>query len=114
MVGGIGVMNIMLASVAERTHEIGIRLAVGARTRDVLGQFLTEALLLSVAGGLCGIALGFGLAKALTAFLAWPTQVAAATAFIAFGVSAAVGIFFGWYPAVRATRVDPIEALRWE
>jgi putative ABC transport system permease protein len=114
VVGGIGVMNIMLASVTERTREIGLRLAVGARTRDVLSQFLAEALMLSIAGGLFGIGLGFGLAKALTAFLAWPTQVAAATAFVAVGFSAAVGIFFGWYPAVRAARVEPIEALRWE
>jgi putative ABC transport system permease protein len=114
LVGGIGVMNIMLASVVERTREIGIRLAVGARARDVLGQFLAEALLLSLAGGLAGLVLGFGLAKSMSAFFAWPTPIAAPTALAAVAFSAAVGVFFGWYPAARAARVEPIEALHWE
>jgi putative ABC transport system permease protein len=114
VVGGIGVMNIMLASVVERTREIGLRLAVGARARDVLSQFLAEALVLSIAGGLGGVVLGYGAAKALTAFLGWPTEMVATTAAIAVAFSAAVGIFFGWYPAARAAHVEPIEALRWE
>jgi putative ABC transport system permease protein len=114
LVGGIGVMNIMLVSVTERTREIGLRLAVGARTRDVQRQFLVEALLLSGAGGLCGVAVGYGLGKIITGLLSWPTELAPGTAFLAVGFSAAVGILFGWYPARRAARVDPIDALRYE
>ena len=113
-VGGIGIMNIMLVSVTERTQEIGLRLAVGARRRDVLVQFLVEALVLSLAGGILGVALGIASAQALTVLLEWPTRVGAATIALAFGIAAAVGIGFGFYPARRASRLDPIDALRYE
>jgi putative ABC transport system permease protein len=114
IVGGIGVMNIMLVSVTERTREIGLRLAVGARTRDVLLQFLAEATLLSVCGGLLGIAFGVLVARTFTEVLEWPTQVAPGAALISFAFAAAVGIFFGWYPARKAASIDPIDALRSE
>ncbi|MGH9371848.1 MAG: ABC transporter permease [Vicinamibacterales bacterium] len=114
LVGGIGVMNIMLVSVTERTREIGIRLAVGARRRDVLLQFLAEATLLSVAGGVLGIALGYLVATSLTEFLAWRAEVAPAAVLGSFVFAAAVGIFFGWYPANKAAGIDPIDALRTE
>jgi putative ABC transport system permease protein len=114
LVGGIGIMNIMLVSVTERTREIGLRMAVGARTRDILSQFLTEAVSLSVLGGLVGIALGVGISQALTRGLGWPTLITADAIGIAFVFSAAVGIFFGWYPARKAAGLDPIEALRYE
>ena len=114
LVGGIGVMNIMLVSVTERTREIGIRLAVGARRRDVLMQFLTEAVLLSLAGGVLGIMLGYGLATGLSEFLEWPSHVAPGAALGAFAFAAVVGIFFGWYPARKAANIEPIEALRAE
>jgi putative ABC transport system permease protein len=112
IVGGIGVMNIMLVSVTERTREIGLRVAVGARGRDVLLQFLVEAMLLSIAGGLLGVACGFLVSNALSAFLSWPTEVPLPAAFGAFAFSALVGIFFGWYPARKAAGTDPIDALR--
>ena len=114
LVGGIGVMNIMLVSVTERTREIGIRLAVGARARDVRRQFLTEAIVISVAGGSLGIVGGVLLAKALTGILGWPTDVGATMALIAFLCTALTGVFFGWYPAGRAAGTDPIEALRYD
>jgi putative ABC transport system permease protein len=114
LVGGIGIMNIMLASVLERTKEIGIRLAVGATRADVLGQFLFEAVFLSVVGGLVGIALGFGLTKAITLYAEWRTVVSVPTVLLAFGVSAAVGIAFGYYPARKAALQNPIESLRYE
>jgi putative ABC transport system permease protein len=114
LVGGIGIMNIMLVSVTERTQEIGLRLAVGARRRDVLVQFLVEALVLSLAGGVIGIAAGIAAAQALTVLLEWPTRVTPATIAIAFGIAAVVGIAFGFYPARRASRLDPIDALRYE
>jgi ABC-type antimicrobial peptide transport system permease subunit len=101
-------------SVTERTREIGIRLAVGARRRDVLMQFLAEAVLLSLAGGLLGILLGYLLATGMTEFLAWPSQVAPGVVALAFAFAAMVGIFFGWYPAQKAASIEPIEALRSE
>ncbi len=112
LVGGIGIMNIMLVSVSERTREIGIRKAVGARTYDILAQFVIEAVLLSVAGGAIGIALGWGGSAALTRWV--PTEVTWWAVALAFTFSAAVGIFFGVYPAWKASRLDPIEALRYE
>ena len=114
IVGGIGIMNIMLVSVTERTREIGLRMAVGAKGRDVLFQFLVEAVALSLVGGLVGVALGFGLSEALTQFLQWPTAVPADAVALAVGFAAATGIFFGFYPARKAARLDPIESLRFE
>jgi putative ABC transport system permease protein len=113
-VGGIGIMNIMLVSVTERTREIGIRMAVGARGRDILLQFLIEAVTLSSTGGVLGILLGIGGAKVLTAIKNWPTLVSPDSIVIAFVFSAAVGIFFGFYPARKASQLDPIDALRYE
>jgi putative ABC transport system permease protein len=114
LVGGIGIMNIMLVSVTERTREIGLRLAIGARGRDVLLQFLVEAVVLSMLGGSIGIGLGYGLSRGLTQFLSWPTAVSPNAVFIAFGFAAGIGIFFGFYPARKASGLDPIEALRFE
>jgi putative ABC transport system permease protein len=115
LVGGIGIMNIMLVSVRERTREIGIRKAVGARRRDILGQFLLESVVMSSLGGGLGIVVGVGGAKALSLFFTYlPTQVSPWAILMAFGFSAAVGIFFGVYPARRAALLDPIQALRYE
>ena len=114
LVGGIGIMNIMLVSVTERTREIGLRMAVGARGRDILGQFLIEAVTLSLIGGVIGIAAGVGSAEALSYFAEWRTLVAPQAIALAFGFAAGVGVFFGFYPARKAARLDPIEALRYE
>jgi putative ABC transport system permease protein len=114
IVGGIGIMNIMLVSVTERTREIGIRMAVGARGRDILLQFLIEAVALSSTGGLLGILSGIGGAKLLTIVKQWPTLVSQSSILVAFIFSAAVGIFFGFYPARKASQLDPIDALRYE
>jgi putative ABC transport system permease protein len=114
VVGGIGIMNIMLVSVTERTREIGIRMAVGATGSDVLIQFLIEAVVLSLVGGILGITLGLGAAIALAHVAHWPVIMDPAMVLFAFGVSAGVGIFFGYYPALKASRLDPIEALRYE
>ena len=114
VVGGIGIMNIMLVSVTERTREIGLRMAVGAKGRDVLFQFLVEAVVLSLVGGLLGVALGFGLSEAVTRFLQWPTAVPVNAVALAVGFAATTGIFFGFYPARKAARLDPIESLRFE
>jgi putative ABC transport system permease protein len=114
LLGGVGIMNIMLVSVTERTHEIGLRMAVGARQRDILAQFLTEAVTLALIGGVLGIAAGVGGAWALAYFTEWQTLIAPQLVLTAFGVAAVVGIVFGFYPASRAARLDPIEALRFE
>jgi putative ABC transport system permease protein len=114
IVGGIGIMNIMLVSVTERTREIGIRMAVGARGQDILLQFLIEAVTLSSTGGILGILLGIGGAKMLTIVKHWPTLVSTDSIIVAFIFSAAVGIFFGFYPARKASKLDPIDALRYE
>ena len=114
LVGGIGIMNIMLVSVTERTREIGVRMAVGARGSDILLQFLVEAVVLSVGGGLIGIGLGEGIAWIVSAKLGWNTLVSAESVALAFAFSAAIGIFFGFYPARKAAGLDPIEALRYE
>ena len=114
VVGGIGIMNVMLVSVSERTREIGLRRAVGARKRDVMLQFLVEAVTLSCCGGLAGIAFGFVAAAVVTRVLEWPASVSPSAVALAFGIAAAVGVFFGFYPARRASRLDPIDALRYE
>jgi putative ABC transport system permease protein len=114
LVGGIGIMNIMLVSVTERTREIGIRMAVGAKEKDILLQFLVEALVLSVIGGIIGIALGASLSMAVGKFSQFKTQVSVFSVILSFGFAAAVGIFFGFYPAKKAAGLDPITALRYE
>ncbi len=114
IVGGIGIMNIMLVSVPERTREIGIRRSVGARSRDVLMQFLVEAVTLGAAGGVLGILLGFVASLAITYLLQWPASVSFGAVVLSFGVAAATGVFFGYYPARRAARLNPIDALRFE
>jgi putative ABC transport system permease protein len=114
LVGGIGIMNIMLVSVTERTREIGLRQAVGARGRDVLRQFLVEAVILSLIGGAIGIGLGILGARTIADSFQWPTRVSTNAVVVAFTFSAAIGVFFGYYPARRAARLDPIEALRAE
>ena len=114
IVGGIGIMNIMLVSVTERTREIGIRMAIGAKRRDILLQFLTEAMLLTIMGGLIGIALGAGGAMAVSRLLSWPTLISPLSITIAVLFSGAIGIFFGFYPARKAAGLNPIEALRYE
>jgi putative ABC transport system permease protein len=114
LVGGIGIMNIMLVSVTERTREIGLRMAVGARNQDILMQFLVEAATLSLIGGLIGIALGLAGSGAINYFAEWRTLIPPDAILLAFGFAAAVGILFGFYPARKAARLDPIEALRYE
>jgi putative ABC transport system permease protein len=114
IVGGIGIMNIMLVSVSERTREIGLRMAVGARRKDILSQFLIEAVTLSMIGGIIGIALGVLGALAVHWIAGWPMIIEESSVVFAFLFSAAVGIFFGFYPARKAARLDPIEALRYE
>jgi len=114
VVGGIGIMNIMLVSVTERTREIGIRIAIGAKKRDILLQFLTEAVLLTTCGGIIGMVLGVAGARAVAVLVGWPTLISLDTIVIAFAFSAGVGVFFGFYPARKAASLNPIEALRYE
>lgn len=114
VVGGIGIMNIMLVSVTERTREIGIRLAIGAHGRDVLTQFLIEAILLSSLGGVMGVLLGVGASQFVSYYNGWPVLVSTSSVIVAVSFSAAVGVFFGFYPARKAAQLDPIEALRYE
>jgi putative ABC transport system permease protein len=114
VVGGIGIMNIMLVSVTERTKEIGLRLSVGASDVDVLLQFLIEAIVLSVAGGLIGIVLGFTASAAVGRVMGWPVAVTGGAVLLAFGFAVVVGVFFGFYPARKAAALNPIDALRYE
>ena len=114
LVGGIGIMNIMLATVLERTREIGIRRAIGARQADIVRQFLTEAVLISIIGGLIGVIFGYTLSKVIAAAAGWQTEVTTASIAVAFGVSVGIGLLFGIYPAVQAAKLDPIEAIRYE
>jgi putative ABC transport system permease protein len=114
VVGGIGIMNIMLVSVTERTREIGIRMAIGAKGHHVLTQFLFEAITISVIGGLLGVVLGVAVSKLVAAKAGWPIVVSPQSIMLAFGVAGAIGVFFGFYPARKASRLDPIEALRYE
>jgi putative ABC transport system permease protein len=114
LVGGIGIMNIVLATVMERTREIGIRRAMGARKSDIVRQFLTESVLISLSGGLLGIAFGFFLSWCIALAAEWKTIITIGSVVVAFGVSAAVGVLFGIYPAFKAAQIDPIEALRYE
>jgi putative ABC transport system permease protein len=114
LVGGIGIMNIMLVSVTERIREIGIRMAIGATPADVLTQFLIEAVVLALFGGLIGVSLGLVGAKGLAWLASWPIIIDYKMVVLAFAISAGVGIFFGFYPAHKAAQLDPIEALRYE
>jgi putative ABC transport system permease protein len=114
LVGGIGIMNIMLVSVTERTREIGLRMAVGARSRDILGQFLVEAVTLALVGGILGILLGVGGSALIATLAKWSTLITPTSIAVAFGSSAFIGIFFGYFPARKAAYLDPIEALRYE
>jgi putative ABC transport system permease protein len=114
LVGGIGIMNIMLVSVTERTREIGIRMAVGAHGRDILLQFLVESIVLSCLGGVFGILVGVGTAKLVTMITGWNTLISPSAILMSFTFSAFIGIFFGFYPAKKAAALDPIEALRYE
>ena len=114
LVGAIGIANVMLVSVTERTREIGIRLSVGARGRDVLLQFLTESVALATVGGLLGLALGIGVSHWMAARSQWPTLLSVPAAAVALGLAALAGVLAGFYPALRASRLDPIEALRFE
>jgi putative ABC transport system permease protein len=114
LVGGIGIMNIMYVSVTERTKEIGLRMSIGAKGIDILMQFLIEAIVISITGGILGVALGLLASKLITVFLSWPTLVSESSIILSFVVCAITGIFFGYYPAQKASRLDPIEALRYE
>lgn len=114
LVGGIGIMNIMYVSVTERTREIGLRMAIGARGRDILLQFLFESVMISLLGGLVGILLGSGATAAIRWILNWPMSITLSSVLVSFGVCFVTGVFFGWYPARKAGRLDPIEALRFE
>ena len=114
LVGGIGIMNIMLVSVTERTREIGIRMAIGARGSDVLTQFLVESIVMGILGGLAGLIIGVAGAKILGHFTGWETAISPIIMLVAVGFSGAVGVFFGYYPARKAASLNPIEALRYE
>ncbi|MDP4267467.1 MAG: ABC transporter permease [Bacteroidota bacterium] len=114
LVGGIGIMNIMYVSVTERTREIGLRMAIGGRGRDILMQFLTESVLLSLIGGIIGISLGIGTSKCVASIMNWPVVVMPQAVILSFAVCTMIGIFFGWYPARKASNLDPIDALRYE
>ena len=114
IVGGIGIMNIMYVSVTERTREIGLRMAVGAREMDILSQFLIEAVLISVVGGMIGIVLGVGSSYIIKGILRWPVIITGFSILLSFAVCTVTGVFFGWYPAKKAADLDPIDAIRYE
>jgi putative ABC transport system permease protein len=114
LVGGIGIMNIMLASVLERTNEIGLRRAIGAKKLDIRMQFMAEAIAISLAGGIIGVALGYGISRAVAVFSGWSTIITLPSIVLSFGVSSIIGLIFGIYPAVQASNLDPIECLRYE
>jgi putative ABC transport system permease protein len=114
LVGGVGIMNIMLVSVTERTHEIGIRMSVGAKGFDILQQFLTEGIAVSLIGGLLGIGLGAAAALAIEKTVGWPVRLTPSAVLLAFGFSVGIGVFFGYYPAYKASRLEPIDALHFE
>ena len=114
VIGGIGIMNIMYVSVTERTKEIGLRMSIGARGVDILLQFLIEAILISITGGILGVVLGITASRLVTLFLSWPTLVSESSIMLSFMVCAVTGVFFGYYPALKASKLDPIEALRYE
>jgi putative ABC transport system permease protein len=114
LVGGIGIMNIMLVSVTERTREIGIRMAIGARQKDILSQFLLEAIIISIAGCLIGLLLGVGGAILVNVLAKTAVVISGSSVLVAFGVAAGIGVFFGYYPARKAAALDPIEALRYQ
>jgi putative ABC transport system permease protein len=114
LVGGIGIMNIMFVSVTERTREIGLRMAIGGREIDIMFQFLIEAVMISIAGGLIGVVLGITTSYALASILGWPITITPLSIILSFLVCFITGVFFGWYPARKASYLDPIEALRYE
>ena len=114
LVGGIGIMNIMYVSVTERTREIGLRMSIGAKGRHILWQFLIEAVIISVVGGIIGVLLGIGAAAAIKYIAGWPVFVQPYSVILSFAVCTVTGIFFGWYPAKKASNLDPIEAIRYE
>jgi putative ABC transport system permease protein len=114
LVGGIGIMNIMYVSVTERTREIGLRMAIGGKGRDILMQFLAESMLLSITGGVIGIFLGIAASKIIGSTMSWPVVVLPSSEVLSFAVCTIIGIFFGWYPAKKAASLDPIDALRYE
>ena len=114
LVGGIGIMNIMLVSVAERTKEIGIRKALGANPRVIRGQFITESIVVTLVGGLLGIALGTGISKVITNIAGWALHISINSYILSVGFSMLIGVFFGWYPAKKSSKLDPIEALSFE
>jgi putative ABC transport system permease protein len=114
LAGGIGIMNIMYVSVTERTREIGLRMSIGARGIDILSQFLIESILISVTGGAIGVLSGIGAAMAVNAIANFPVSIQAWTVLLSFAVCTITGVFFGWYPAKKASQLDPIEAIRYE
>jgi putative ABC transport system permease protein len=114
LVGGIGIMNIMYVSVTERTKEIGLRMSVGARSRDILSQFLVEAVIISITGGVIGVLLGVFCAILINVVAQWPVFVQPWSVLLSFGVCTVTGIFFGWYPALKASSLNPIDAIRYE
>jgi len=114
LVGGIGIMNIMYVSVTERTREIGLRMAIGAKGKDILAQFMIEAIIISFTGGIIGIIIGMGASFLVKMAISWPISIQPYSVILSFVVCTIIGVFFGWYPAKKASQMDPIEALRYE